>query len=356
MLESKALYQRIEAFDFFGRILQDCAKDQDVESDLHQIVYKGIKQSLSHNPWFIPVHMDHALDAIGKMLCKEKISQWVSHYKLPEPDENKSLNIGVIMAGNIPAVGFHDFLCVLVSGNKITAKLSSGDPFLLPAFSEILKQVHREFENLIYFTDDKNLSCDAVIATGSNNTARYFEYRYGPKPHIFRRNRNGVAVLNGNETLTDLQNLARDIFLHFGLGCRNVSKLYLPAGYDFSNLMHALGSGAYVSAHQPYMNNYRHTKALLQMQGAEFIDTGFLLMLESKVISSPVAVLHYEFYDDPSKLPVMIASAGDQIQCVAGNKEVYVNAQGFGKLQQPAIDDYADGIDIMEFIAGLGRP
>ena len=354
MSDIPTLNQRIEAFAMLGRILQDCAWEHDGESDLHPIVHEGIKKSLEHNHWFIPAHMNYALEAIGKMLCKEKISQWVSHYNLPEPDDGKQLNIGVIMAGNLPAVGFHDFLCVLISGNRISAKLSSDDPFLLPAFAEVLERIHGGFGKLVSFNEDKNLSCDAVVATGSNNTARYFDYMYAHVPHIFRRNRNGIAILSGKETPDDLQKLAMDIFLHFGLGCRNVSKLYLPAGYDFTNLIHALHPGAYVGSHEPYMNNYRHSKAMLQMQGIGFIDNGFLLMLESKAISSPVAVLHYEFYDDRAILPILIAKSVEQIQCVAGNSEVYKNAIGFGKSQQPAINNYADDVDTMDFIAGLG--
>jgi hypothetical protein len=348
--------KRIHAFAALGEVIRDYLRA--FQSDAatpqldgrHLILHGSIEASQKHNPWFIKPHLEHALSAIGEMLTEEKLSNWIQKYELDQVDSKRTFNIGVIMAGNIPAVGFHDFLCVLMTGAKFTGKLSSGDPFLIPALAEILLDIDGTFAGKIEFEKSHIIQADAIIATGSNNTARYFERHYGRIPHIFRRNRNGVAVLTGSENEDQLQSLAHDIFIHFGLGCRNVSKLYLPLAYDFSSLTAALYNFSYVLGHEPYMNNYNYNKALLTMQNKRFTDNGILIMLESNAISSQIAILNYEFFGTQDYLSNQLVIQQDQIQCVVSELEPGLPVIGFGETQQPRLNDYADGVDTMKFL------
>lgn len=348
--------QRIHAFAALGEVIRtyltaiqyDVATPQ-LDGRQH-ILHKSIIATQEHNPWFIKPHLEHALSAIGETLTEEKLSNWIQKYELDKSGNKRIVDIGVIMAGNIPAVGFHDFLCVLIAGARFNGKLSSGDPFLIPALAEILLDIDNTFAGKIGFENSHIVQADAIIATGSNNTARYFEHNYGKISHIFRRNRNGVAVLTGLENDEQLRNLADDIFMHFGLGCRNVSKLYLPVAYDFSRLTAAPDNYSYVLGHEPYMNNYKYNKALLTMQNKGFIDNGFLIMLESNAISSQIATLHYEFYENPEMLTNQLLIQQDQIQCIVSELKLGLPTIGFGETQQPRLHDYADGVDTMKFL------
>jgi hypothetical protein len=357
-----SLAQRIKAFAALGGFLREFSSLSYPVSisagatGMHKVLQDATEASLDHNPWFIRLHLDHALSALGQMLTAGHLETWLSKYEISDTSANFLHDVGVIMAGNIPAVGFHDFLCVLMTGKRFTGKLSSDDPFLLPALAEILCNIEKGFCGRIGFTKDKKINADAIIATGSNNTARYFEYLYRQKPHLFRHNRNGAAVLTGREPAQQLRGLCRDVFMHFGLGCRNVARLYLPQGYDFESLQQAFADGQYVKTHQPYMNNYLHNKALLRMQGSKFIDQGFLLMHESDAFSSPVASLYYEFYSDTETLRQQLLSRQENIQCIVGEPFLGLAVSGFGQSQQPALDDYADGVDTMQFVLDLSEP
>ncbi len=345
--------QRLNAFMRLGAFVDECLQNSvntaAKSSHLYSSLGESIKKSLKANPWFISQHIDHALCAIAKMLRRENLEAWFSPYQ-PSLNHETKTNIGVIMAGNIPAVGFHDFLCVLMSGAGFTGKLSSDDLFLLPALAEVLCYFEPGLSDKIIFTTTRNLSADAIIATGSNNTARYFEHHYGHLPHVFRRNRNAVAVLTGKESVEQLSALAQDVFLHFGLGCRNVSKIYVPHHYNFSGLMAAFSEADYVAYHQSYMNNYRHIRALLALQEANFIEHNFVILLEHKAIASPVATIHFGYYDSIEELPARLALHQDQIQCMVGEYGLLPGMISFGETQQPKPDDYADGIDTMEFL------
>ena len=351
--------KRIHAFAALGEVIRDYLRafQYDVATphlDVRQhILHKSIIATQEHNQWFIKPHLEHALSAIGEVLTEEKLSNWIQKYELDQVDNKRKLNIGVIMAGNIPAVGFHDFLCVLIAGARFNGKLSSGDPFLIPALAEILLDIDDAFAGKIEFEKSHIIQADAIIATGSNNTARYFEHHYGRIPHIFRRNRNGVAVLTGSENEEQLQNLAHDIFMHFGLGCRNVSKLYLPLAYDFSSLTAAIDSFSYVLGHEPYMNNYNYNKALLTMQNKRFTDNGFLIMLESNAISSQIAILHYEYYKSQDILTNQLLIQQEQIQCIVSELKLDLPTIDFGETQQPGLNAYADGVDTMKFLSFL---
>jgi hypothetical protein len=356
------LAQRIKAFAALGGFLREFFSLSDPVSKsagtagMHKVLQDATEASLDHNPWFIRPHLDHALSALGQMLTAGHLETWLSKYEVSDASGNFLHEVGVIMAGNIPAVGFHDFLCVLMAGKRFTGKLSSDDPYLLPALAEILCNIEKGFCGHIGFTKDKKVEADAIIATGSNNTARYFEHLYGHKPHLFRHSRNGAAVLTGREPAQQLRGLCHDVFMHFGLGCRNVAKLYLPLGFNFESLQQAFAGGQYVKTHQPYMNNYLHNKALLHMQGGSFIDQGFLLMHESDAFSSPVATLYYAFYRDVGALTQELLSRLESIQCIVGEPLLGLPVSGFGQTQQPALDDYADGVDTMQFLLDLSEP
>jgi hypothetical protein len=259
------------------------------------------------------------------------------------------------MAGNIPLVGFHDFLCVLVSGNIFTGKLSTQDQHLLPALAGILISEAPSFAERVMFIDRLE-TMDAVIATGSGNTSRYFEYYFNKYPHIIRKNRNGTAFLSGNETEDELAALGADLFQYFGLGCRNVSKLYVPEGYDFGRFFTCIASYSGIINHHKYANNYDYRKAIMMVGRIPFLDNGFLLVKKDAALSSPVAVLHYEEYRDEGEAVQKINAEIENIQCIAAS--VFPGACSFpivpfGAAQRPSLTDYADGVDTMEFLINL---
>jgi hypothetical protein len=250
------------------------------------------------------------------------------------------------MAGNIPLVGFHDFLSVLISGNYLIAKTSSKDPELILKVGEILCSIEPRFRNYIEFTEYELKDFDVVIATGSNNSSRYFDQYFGRYPNIIRRNRNSVAIIEGNESGEELENLGKDIFLYFGLGCRNVSKLFIPEGFDIRFMVSKWEHFAGVTSHVKYANNYDFSKAVYLVNKENFLDTGHILLKEDKGLSSPVAVLYYEYYESLSALHSETELLKDKIQCIVGHDHT-----PFGKAQSPHLWDYADGIDTLEFLS-----
>lgn len=257
------------------------------------------------------------------------------------------------MAGNIPAVGFHDFLSVLMSGHKLIARLSSDDDKLLPAIADILVAIEPEFEELITFEGGKLNGFDAVIATGSDNTARYFEYYFGKYPHVIRKNRNGVAVLNGDESKEDLNCLADDIFLYFGLGCRNVSRIFVPLKYDFQKLLSVIEKRNGILENSKYFNNYEYNKAIYLINKTGHFDSANLLLVQNEQIASPVSVLNYEYYSDLHLLEKTLEAREMEIQCVVSNEGRLKKVIPFGSTQQPKLWDYADGVDTMRFLLKL---
>jgi hypothetical protein len=285
-----------------------------------------------------------AVSAIAAELTLENLDKWCSAY--PGLDMvTKPVNVGVVMAGNIPLAGFHDFLSVLISGNRIIAKTSSKDPDLINLIAEILVSAEPEFKNLISVIDGNLAGFDIMIATGSDNSSRYFEYYFGKYPHIIRKNRNSIAVLDGKENDIELEALGKDVFSYFGLGCRNVSRLFLPDGYDLSALSRCWNSYSGLMQHKKYSSNYDFSKAVFIVNREKFTDTGYLLMKEYNCLSSPVAVLHYGFYRTPEEFKVQTVQLKDKIQCIIGHDYV-----PFGKAQMPALWDYADGVDTIDFL------
>jgi hypothetical protein len=345
------LADRIRSFENLGERLRRY-QENSTDADLTSLVAASRKASII-NPWFTPAFISLALNNLGKSLTVENLSKWVSLYETKLKRTAIPKKIGVVMAGNIPAVGFHDFLCVLISGNTLVAKLSSSDEQLLPAMAGILAEQIPEWNESIFFSDGKLGEFDAIIATGNTNTSRYFEFYFGKYPHIIRKSRNSIAVLNGTETESDLQNLADDIMLFFGMGCRSISKIYVPSGYDFARLYKALDKfGSYIHHHK-YCNNYDYSKSIFMVGQIPFADTGYLLLKEDKAISSRIAVLHYEYYENLTDVVESIQQAGDSIQCVISNMMLPINTLHPGEGQTPALWDYADQTDTMEFLLSL---
>ncbi|HVS90767.1 MAG TPA: acyl-CoA reductase [Mucilaginibacter sp.] len=311
----------------------------------------SIQNECHYNAWFTPENVANAVKAIGQMLNAEDISKWLDQYDFKSASPKR---IGLILAGNIPLVGFHDVLCVLVSGNYALIKASSQDARLIKQVLDLLCAIEPAFREQFSFVD-KLQDFDAVIATGSNNTSRYFEYYFGKVPHIIRKNRNSVAVLTGDETNEQLYDLGRDIFDYFGLGCRNVSKLFVPVGYDFTRFFEAIEPYHDIIHHHKYHNNYDYNKSIYLVNRDPHLDNGFLLLKEDKGMSSPLAVLFYEYYDDINTLQEILAGQKDNIQCIVtmltlppGN-----NSVAPGQSQYPRLWDYADGVDTMDFLTKL---
>ena len=336
------LKERIESFSELGKILRDTLEGN------HTRYSSGLGQLINtqqyKNPWFTPENVSMALKAIANELTEENLTKWTSSYPALESVDH-AINAGVVMAGNIPLVGFHDFLSVLISGHNLIAKTSSKDPELIVLISDILCHVNPEYKKRITFTDGLLRGFDVVIATGSDNSSRYFEYYFRNYPHIFRKNRNSVAIITGSETPEELWRLGSDVFSYFGLGCRSVSKIYFPTGYDILRITHNWTKYSAIINHSRYRNNYDYNKAIFMVNKEEFIDTGYVLVKGSSKISSPVAVLYYEYYDSLNYVYMEIEKMRTKIQCIVSRNNI-----PFGRAQSPHLWDYADGTDTLGFL------
>ena len=304
------------------------------------------------NSWFTPASVDHMLRAIANQLTQENLEKWLSAYSFPENLSPKT--VAVIMAGNIPLVGFHDFMSVLLSGHRLLGKLSSDDRLLLPALAQLLTEIEPRFADRFRLTEGRLDGMDAVIATGSNNSARYFEHYFGKYPNIIRKNRHGVAVLTGNESPEQLRALADDVFRYFGLGCRNVTKIFVPRNYSFDTLYGEFFHwGEELMAHTKYMNNYEYNKAVYLLNKQALLDNNFLLLKEDIGLSSPPGVLFFERYDNLERVVERLRTDKENIQCVVAENLEGIPTVGFGQSQSPALWDYADGVDTMAFLQQL---
>jgi hypothetical protein len=343
------LQQRINAISKLGTVLSKLNS----ESGDPEIIAL-LQQVKAHNGWFTADNVDFACQNWSEALSEKNIVQWISSY---DPNkfniaDNEIMTIAIVMAGNVPLVGLHDFLSVLLSGHKVLVKLSSNDKFLLPHLAKQLISIEPGFEKLISFTEGKLENFDAVIATGSNNTARYFEHYFGKYPNIIRHNRNSVAILSGNENAQQLEALANDIFRYFGLGCRNVSKIYLPKDYNFDTFFNAMFTWKDVIHDNKYMNNYDYNKAVYLMSLMEMLDNEFLLLKEDTGFSSPISVVFHEHYRNTEELTQHLSEHEATIQCVVAEMGL-PNEIPFGKAQTPNLWDYADGVDTIQFLIGL---
>jgi hypothetical protein len=332
--------QRIAAFEALGHIM---AKPDEQLSAL-------INSAQQYNAWFTPQSAQMAVRAIAAMLNKRDLEKWLQNES--GNAELKMRSIGLILAGNIPIVGFHDILCVLASGHKALIKLSSQDQKFIPYILEKLIEIEPAFELQISYID-RLKDFDAVIATGSNNTSRYFDYYFSKVPHIIRKNRNSVAILNGEESKEDLKALGHDIFDYFGLGCRNVSKLYVPKDYDFKEFFESIEEFKSVADHHKYNNNYDYNKSIFLVNLDKHLDNGFLLLKEDSRFVSPLAVLYYEEYQTIEQLGSELIKNEDLIQCIVSNSKLPLSKVAFGQSQCPSLFDYADGVDTMKFLKEL---
>ena len=338
----------LEAFVKLGNFITDfCENSYSKDSKGDVGFQEAVEKAEQQNAWFTQENILFALKQWSSLLTMENLVQWLSNYNLST--ENAPKTVGVVMAGNIPMVGFHDFLCVLLSGNKVLAKLSSNDKVLLPFLTQYLVQQEPLLKDRIMFTEGKFEVFDAVIATGSNNTGRYFEYYFGKKPNIIRKNRNSVALLTGHESKEQLTALGEDIFRYFGLGCRNVSKIFVPSNYDFDPLFNALYAFKDTIYHHKYANNYDYNKAVYLMSDFKILDNGFLILKEDESFSSPIATLFYSPYDSERDLRQQLYEQRELIQCIVSHGKTK-NDIPFGQTQKPVLYDYADGIDTMDFL------
>lgn len=305
--------------------------------------------SVHYNGWFTIEQVMHAVRTWSNSLTEENINIWTSKYNLESEPLKK---VGMILAGNIPLVGLHDLLSVLLSGNVAIVKLSSNDQKILPFLVRYLVSIEPSFDGRVVFVEGRLEGFDAVIATGSNNTARYFEYYFSKYPSIIRKNRNSVAILDGNESEEQLIALGRDIFTYFGLGCRNVSKFYVPTGYNFDAFFNAMFHYKELIEYEKYSNNYDYNKAVFLMSEFKILDNGFMTIMEDKGYASPISSVFYEYYDDLNELSNRLLDEEQKIQCIVSN-DLIDGSIAFGETQEPKLWDYADGIDTMEFLLKL---
>lgn len=330
---------RLSAFVKLGLELAEKCRQPDFES--------LVSAARNNNSWFTEKHIRTAFAGLSVLLDEAQLRAWAARY--PQAESPKV--VGVVMAGNIPMAGLHDLICVLMSGHKIQAKLSGKDSVLLQKIVARLLEIAPDFAHSIRFVD-KLQNIDAVIATGSNNTSRYFDYYFRNIPNIIRKNRTSLAVIVGNETDEALSGLADDVFLHYGLGCRNVSKVWLPAGYSPSRLLaHWANRIEDAKQHHKYMNNYDYNRSIYLLNKVPHYDGGGLLMTESEQLASPVSVLFYEYYDKEQDVIQKINARKTQIQCVVSESEIVPGVVPMGKAQFPSISDYADGLDTMAFLS-----
>ncbi len=308
-----------------------------------------IQLTQSHNGWYTPEQVFFSIQSWSQALTEINLNTWLSDYNFKESEPK---TVGLILAGNIPLVGFHDFLSVLISGHKVLVKTSSNDQHLLPFLAQYLILVEPKLSNSITFVEGKLQNFDAVIATGSNNTARYFEYYFKDKPSITRKNRNSVAILNGKESSEELFNLGEDIFRYFGLGCRNVSKLFVPKKYDFAPFFEAIYQYKDAIFYEKYANNYDYNKAVFLMSNFKLLDNEFLTLKEDASYASPISSVFYEFYEDINDLKQRLNADNEQIQCIVSNGLID-NSIHFGQTQKPNLWDYADNVDTIEFLINI---
>ncbi|RXR22641.1 acyl-CoA reductase [Flavobacterium stagni] len=339
-----------------GQFLQQFGTEQPIKNSavLHNDLFFDrmlghIETAQHYNGWFTPEQMRFAVQSWAAALTKSNLDTWLEGYDFSETSPK---TIGLVLAGNIPLVGFHDVLSVLVSGHHALVKTSSNDQKMVPFLVEYLIACQPEFQNCITFTEGKLEGFEAVIATGSNNTARYFEYYFKDKPSIIRKNRNSVAVLDGTESKEDLIQLGEDIFRYFGLGCRNVSKLFVPEGYSFATFFEAMYTYNDLIQYDKYANNYDYNKAVYLMSLFPILDNGFLTIKEDSGYASPISSVFYEYYSHLDDVKKRLSEEADQLQCIVSN-ELIPNSIPFGKTQRPELWDYADHVNTLDFLKSI---
>lgn len=339
------LKQRADAFAKVGSFVQRHFSGSRLEKEqgLHQGLEQLAVTAGIYNNWFILKYVNEAIQNIGAMLCGADLVAFGKEFK-----DQPGKTIAVICAGNIPLVGFHDVFCVLLSGNRLLLKMSADDNVLMPFFLKLLTHYEPGFESQVTFASGRLSGFDAIIATGSNNTAAHFEYYFGRYPRIIRKSRTSVAVLNGNESPELLRELGRDVFTYFGLGCRNVSKLLVPEGYNFATFFESQMDYAEVVNNKKYGNNYDYYRAIYLLEKQAFLDNNFLMLKEETGLFSPVGTLFYQQFKNKDEILQYIEQNKSEIQCVVGEGFI-----PFGYSQQPVITDFADNVNTVSFLVTL---
>ena len=351
-----SIQNRITAFAKLGGFLSQFSTDniKKIDSIEHnEIFFDGflhqIKLAHENNSWFTKENVIYSLTKISKLLTVSNLNSFIKSSSL---SDISSKNVAIIMAGNIPLVWFHDFLSVLISGHSVLVKQSSNDKHLLPYLAKYLEYIEQDFKGKIIFTEEKLIDFDAIIATGSDNTARYFEYYFKNKPNIIRKSRNSVAVITGNETEDDFIKLSDDVFQYFGLGCRSVSKLFVPKNYNFDLFFKGMYAKKDIIKNAKYANNYDYNKAVYLMSLYNLLENGFLMIKEDQSYSSPIATVFYEYYEDEITLKKKLKQDKEKIQCIVA-KDFIEGEVAFGQTQQPSLTDYADGVNTLEFLSKI---
>ena len=351
------LEQRIESFAALGTFFKQFSNskiEKIDDSEFNNLFFNAFEMQINRayqfNGWFNKPNVLKAFESWSEALTIKNLKEWTSKYTFSDISESK--NIAIIMAGNIPLVGFHDFLSVLISGHNVIAKQSSNDKHFLPLVAKFLEHYNANFKNKITFTEGKLTNFDAVIATGSNNTSRYFEHYFGKYPNIIRKNRNSVAILTGNESNEELEALGEDIFQYFGLGCRSVSKIFVPKEYNFEALFNALYKFNDIINYKKYENNYDYNKAVYLMSLFKLQENGFIMLKEDNSYASPIATLFYEYYNSKEQLLTKLDLDNDKIQCVVSGENV-VDFVKFGETQHPKLWNYADDVDTIAFLLNI---
>ena len=345
-MPNSPIQQRIQSISQLGAFLTDALRSTGTASVALSTI---LDQAMAQNKWFTHESMRQALSSWAEQLNPQSLSQWVDRYKMKEVSPKRVL---LILAGNIPLVGFHDVLCTYLSGHISVIKASQKDSVLLRYLLVQLTDIDPQSKSLVDWTTNTTTNFDAVIATGSTNSSRYFDYYFKKYPHIIRRNRNSLAYLENSEKQEHLKLLCNDVFDYFGLGCRNVTHLLLQKGFDLNRLIEELNRCTELLTHNKYMNNVDYHRSVFIMNGQGFKDAGTALLVESQSISSPIGVIHYQWVDDEQEASAYIQEQQNAIQCVVSASDMHLN---FGDTQQPALGDYADQIDTLDFLLTLNE-
>jgi len=346
------LLKRLESLCFLGSYINDFFQNKDnnfIYSNFNDV----IENEVNYNPWFTRENVEFALKHWGNLLQKENLEKWINLYEINKFESVNPKNVLIIAAGNIPLVSFHDIISVFITGHYSIVKTSSKDSNLLKTLLEVIKQGFPEIESYIKIQEGIVNKYDAVIATGGVQSQRYFEYYFGKYPHIFRSHKNSVAILRGDETFYELEQLSNDVFRYFGLGCRSVSKLYVPQNYNFDYLIEAFKKWEHIFYHHFYLNNFDYQKTIYILNKISFKDAGFYMLKESEEIYSPIGVIFYEYYSDISILASKLKTLSLHIQCIVSKENKYINSIPFGMSQKPNLWDYADNVDVVKFLIQL---
>jgi len=339
------LTRRIEILTSVGREMADVCSNPEWHN------FPGYKKLYESNPWFTEEFVKFSFSEWSEKLNPITIAEWIKPYNIPDSFQN--LRLGLIMAGNIPMVGFHDLICGFLCGLKLNIKLSSKDELLMKWVLDRIIDKDPIFNERITISENRVTNFDAIIATGSNNTNRYFEYYFSTCPNILRKHRNSVAILDGSESFEELEALADDVFVYFGLGCRNISKIYLPQNYNFDNLGLAFQKYIHLKDHFRFANNLDYQYAVLSMNTIMHINLGNLFLEEIKELHAPVGIVNYEYYNDVENLKTMLEAKSDQLQCIVSHIDGISGSIPFGKTQRPNLNEYADNADTISFILNL---